>query len=175
MKKERCFHAFALAFGIAAFSAAHAGPNAVVIEGAKTIGGCNTGLRAVAGTFYCPPDNPDGGRTPPGYFWNPTAQDLSQNSRVDRTGAFVLITQTGQYCAGNNLVATFNNGTTVDQGYSASCVVTVASGGGNGGGGDGNSSSGTGTGGVSDGSGNAVGDGSGGSVGGSGDAPGGTE
>jgi hypothetical protein len=174
MKNVRSIHALAVAFGIIAFSSSHAGPNSVVIEGSKTIGGCNTGLRAVAGAYYCPPDNPDGGRTPSGYFWSPTAQDSNQNNRADRTGAFVLITQTGQYCSGNNMIATFNNGTTVDQGYSSSCVVIIAGGGGTGGG-DGSSSSGTGTGGVSDGSGNAVGDGSGGSVGGSGDAPGGTE
>lgn len=171
MKSTHSVHALALAFGLLAFSSTHAGPNAVVIEGTTTIGGCNTGLRAVAGAFYCPPDNPEGGRTPPGYFWSPTAQDLSQNARTDRTGAFVLITQTGQYCSGNSLVFTYNNGTTADQGYNASCVVVVSGGGGSGGGsgGGGNSDGATGNGGVTDGSGNAVGDGSGGTVGGSGD------
>lgn len=50
-------------------------------------GGCSTGLRKVAGVYHCPPDDPQGGRTPVGYYWDPARTDgvaLGQTLRTDR-------------------------------------------------------------------------------------------
>lgn len=188
MKNERSVHALALALAFAFTSHAHAGPKAVVIEGSNYIGGCNDGLRKVDGAYHCPPDNQDGGRTPPGYFWDPSSNAgyaLGQITAPNRTGAYIKIVQTGQYCSGFNQILTYNNGTTADQGYNASCVASTFSGlfpsGGNGtsgteitdagGGSGGIGGNGASTGGVSDGFGGSVGSAGsdGGSLGGNSD------
>jgi hypothetical protein len=105
------------------------GNSGLIIEGSTYIGGCNVGVRLVEGSYHCPPDNPDGGRTPANYFWDASSTagySMGQTSNPSKTGAFIKIAQTGQYCSGTSLVYTYNNGATVDQGYSASCVTQVA-------------------------------------------------
>lgn len=110
-----------------------AGNPAIIIEGSTFIGGCNTGIRRVEGNYYCPPDNPDGGRTPPGYFWNPSStlgSAMGQTANPNRTGAFIRIVQSGQHCEGNNLIVSYNNGTVTNLGFNTSCAIQVASSGG---------------------------------------------
>ena len=163
MKIKPLIFATALAWGMTVVPIAHSGPNPLIIEGSNYIGGCNVGLRKVDGAYHCPPDNPDGGRTPPGYFWDPASSAgyaMGQTVVPERTGAYIRIVQTGQHCSGSNMVFTYNNGDTVDQGYSSACVVVVSGVPGGGGGGDGNNTTSpeaTGT--VTDSSGEAVGTG----------------
>lgn len=155
MKIKPLIFATALAWGMTVVPIAHSGPNPLIIEGSNYIGGCNVGLRKVDGAYHCPPDNPDGGRTPPGYFWDPASSAgyaMGQTVVPERTGAYIRIVQTGQHCSGSNMVFTYNNGDTVDQGYNSACVVVVSGvpggggssgGGGSGGAGGGGAATGT--------------------------------
>lgn len=79
----------------------------------------------------CPTDNPSGGRTPAGYFWDPArigGMALGQTKRTDRMGAYVKIVATSASCSGYTLVTNFNDGTQTSQENASSCMPQARSG-----------------------------------------------